>query len=60
MTKGSTTPWITCRNEASLLRTLKTGVMAQARIANSLLPLQELKAGAWALLGIRQPELAGA
>lgn len=36
------------------------GVLAQGRIANSLDPLQELKAGAWALLGIRHLEPAGA
>ena len=36
------------------------GVLAQARIANSLEPLKELKAGAWGLLGVRQRELAEA
>lgn len=34
------------------------GVLAQARISNSLEPLKDLKAGSWAVLGIRQPELA--
>ena len=36
------------------------GVMAQARIANSLQPLEELESGAWALLGVGQREVAKA
>ncbi|MEA3212891.1 MAG: TetR/AcrR family transcriptional regulator, transcriptional repressor for nem operon [Chthoniobacter sp.] len=32
------------------------GTLAHARIANSLEPLRELKAGAWGLLGVRQSE----
>ena len=47
------------KTRAKALYAYFQGVMAQARIANSLQPLEELKAGAWALLGVRQPELAG-
>jgi TetR/AcrR family transcriptional repressor of nem operon len=36
------------------------GLLTQARISNSLDPLQELKSGGWAMLGVRPPELAGA
>jgi TetR/AcrR family transcriptional repressor of nem operon len=46
------------KSKARALFAYFQGVMAQARIANSLEPLKELKAGAWALLGIRQAELA--
>jgi TetR/AcrR family transcriptional regulator, transcriptional repressor for nem operon len=46
------------KTKARALYAYFQGVMAQARIANSLTPLQELKAGAWALLGVRQPEPA--
>jgi TetR/AcrR family transcriptional repressor of nem operon len=48
------------KTKAKTLYAYFQGVLAQARIANSLEPLQELKAGAWALLGVRQPVLAGA
>ncbi len=46
--------------KATALYSYFQGVMAQARIANSLEPLRELKSGAWALLGVRQVELVGA
>ena len=44
------------KTKAKALYAYFQGVMAQARIANSLAPLQELKAGVWALLGVRQLE----
>lgn len=47
------------KSKARALFAYVHGVMAQARIANSLEPLNELKAGAWALLGVRQPEPVG-
>ena len=46
--------------KAKVLFAYVQGVLAQARIANSLAPLMELKAGAWGLLGVRPPELAEA
>lgn len=48
------------KSKARALFAYVQGVLAQARIANSLEPLKELKAGAWALLGVRQLEPAGA
>ena len=48
------------KTRAKALYAYFQGVMAQARIANSLQPLEELKAGAWALLGVSQRELAEA
>jgi TetR/AcrR family transcriptional regulator, transcriptional repressor for nem operon len=48
------------KSKAKALFAYFQGVLAQARIANSLEPLTELKAGAWGLLGVRPPELVGA
>jgi TetR/AcrR family transcriptional repressor of nem operon len=47
------------KSKARVLFAYVQGVLAQARIANSLEPLQELKAGVWGSLGIR-PALAAA
>lgn len=47
------------KTKAKALYAYFQGVMAQARIASNLQPLHELKAGAWALLGVRQTALTG-
>ncbi len=44
--------------KARMLWAFVQGVMSQARIANSMEPFRELKAGAWDLLGIREPALS--
>jgi TetR/AcrR family transcriptional repressor of nem operon len=48
------------KSKARALFAYVQGVLAQARIANSLEPLNELKAGARAVLGLRQSEPVGA
>ena len=45
--------------KARVLFAFVQGAMTQARLANSVEPLRDLKTGAWALLGVRQAEPAG-
>jgi TetR/AcrR family transcriptional repressor of nem operon len=48
------------KTKARMLFAYVQGTLAQARIANSLEPLQELRAGGMGLLGVRQAERVGA
>ena len=48
------------KTKARMLYAYTQGIVAQARIANSLEPLKELKSGAWSLLGVRQAETVAA
>ena len=46
--------------KARMIWAYAQGVMGQARICNCLSTLQELKAGIWDILGVREPSLATA
>jgi TetR/AcrR family transcriptional repressor of nem operon len=48
------------KTKARVLFAYIQGLLTQARIANDLAPLEELKSGAWAMLGLEQPELTAA